>query len=1107
MLSSLLLFRSTLEDLSVVPAPAGVAAPAERWVAKDSQTSEGETDRVLRTSRAVHFPAPDSSSNGETLVHTSDACCDTTVDESEFGESYPPEQRLYDVRTSIELSTLPEQSVLKGMTGDVSAPASAPAGTNHREEDDEGETGSLTASPVPGAWRHHPCFHSTSTDKNNSMAVLSDAAALMIAHAVHRSSLLQQCFTQWQAQQARHAQRCLHRERFAEGYYQRNLLYLFFRAWQWRHARRIEFARQRRALESLRARHLRCRSFVAWQRWKNERKQLRGRVDELQVKTGMAFTRQCFGRWHRTSTRRALARAAAQVSADILRDARFCRWRCFALQRKQERLFVNVLMIHTPNAWGTTQKSSFGELHLRYAWIQWLRVTMLRRACQLHRYESAVSTVMVRAQQALQRRGYVRWLQLTYASLQVRYTQRGLLQRYYKSWALLGRLSQTGLRWERESRSPQVQRGCLAQWRDRLGGRQANCWRLRRAEFFFESVVQVHIVHAAFHCWHARHSSLSKTQRMRRVAEEYARPALLRHLFLRHVTDGVLASPLGLEDALKCEGRHQRADTRLVQPVNNVTVSSESGTGEASTKTSGGTSQRLRPPIPLFHHRHASPGNPSVPAAWPDVSSEPNRRTDRSEGAVTARMVAASVPEDVLDTEALLLPPPSYEEVMSSWRAMDTSGRIGSRALPARTDVGVGTSCEVPAPVQCATPPTNSASGRLTAHPDVAHQREGFAPPLVSTVPGRGTSPAGAPSACPAAAPCYFAPKGSPVSWTLGLLPTMSGWPTLGTLAPPSEAVISLAGAIAACERVYCAPPTSDVVPAVIEPPPACAVFSHVRTEGDAQASAVEYGPRAPATLPSPAVSLLSEGLLPAPLSPQTHYGVDIHSHVDRPSPSTRLSSSAARADDLGCVKSSDTRGHRSHKAQRRCVGPPAAALDKAILSHGRVPLSFAGRRTGNEKRRVVPSPDLKETRGAQSAHFISSSSSSLRSSHSPPTSAAPRASDAVPFPLCPTFTTTDSATLRARGRSVLGDYKRRTRLIAAEKAELVTIESQLALASPTKDSASQKELSKRRRYLQQRLLEWEQRRAQVAQLAVWLEGCVSAATSAAASQGDIGEL
>ncbi|CBZ29169.1 conserved hypothetical protein [Leishmania mexicana MHOM/GT/2001/U1103] len=1106
MSSPLPFLRPAFEDLPAVPSMAGVAASAEQGAAGDSQPSGGEDGRVLEVSKPVHVSAPTSSfSNGETPVHTSDNRGDLTVDASELGESHHLQRRQDYGKTSIELSALPERPVLRVVAGDGSGRAALDAGSVHRQEHGGSETGSPMTSPVQGVWTQHVYTQPTSAGRGNSVAVLSDAAALMIAHAVHRSSLLQQCFTQWQVQQARHAQQRFRSECFAEGYYQRNLVYLFFRAWQWRYDRRTKCAQQRRMLEALRARHLRHRALVTWQRWKNARRRLWGRLDEMQARTRTALTRECFEWWHRTSTHRALARAAAQASADNLRDARFRQWQRFALQRKGGRLFVSVLMLHTPVAWTAAQQSRCDELHLRYAWIQWLRVAMQRRACQLLTYESVLSTVTMRTEQALRQRWYVWWLQVTCVSLQSRHTRRGLLQRYYKRWTLLGRLRLIRLHWERETSSPHLQRRCLAHWRGRLGGRQASREHLRMAELFFESVVRAHAVRAAFHCWRDRHSRRAKAQRMRRVAEGYARPALLRHLFLRHVTDGVLASPTGLADALEYEAWRRGADAKVVKPKISVIASNENSTLDVSAKTSGASSTCLRPPIPLRHHRHAPTGGLSVPVASPEAPLEPDRRSYPSEAAGTARSIAASAPEHAADMEVLLPPPPSYEEVMSSWRSTDTSGRIGACALPVRVDAGVGTNCESPTPLQRATPRVSSEGDRSAARPDVAHQREEAAPPPVSTVPGRGMSPAGAPNVWPAAVPCYAVPNGAPVSWTLELVPTRSGWRTVDTLVPPSGSVTPSASAVPSYHSVHCAPPTSYVVPAAVESP-SCAAFRRFCAEGAAQPSGVEYGPRAPAALPSPAIPLQSEGVFPASPSPPTHYGFDIHRHVDPLAPLTHSSSSAPRAEDPGCVDSPDPRAHRGHRARRRCDGPPAMTLGNAILSQGRMPLSFAGRCQRGKKHAGVLSPERKARRGVQSAHttLLSSSSSSSRSSS---TSAAPQTSDAALFPLCLPSSTGDSSALRARARDALGDYKRRTRLIAAEKAELATIEAQLALAPPTKDMAHKRELSKRRRYLQRRLLEWEQRRAQIAQLAVWLEGCVSAATSAAVSQRGVGEL
>ncbi|KAG5471651.1 hypothetical protein LSCM4_03202 [Leishmania orientalis] len=1102
MSSPLPLLRPVLEDLLVVSSATGFDVPAERRSTGNLQPSAGKTGRVVEASESVRFSAPPSSlSNGETFVRTCDSRGDITADVSECVGSNEKERRQYGLRPSIELPALPERPLLRAMALDEKVTASSAAGRLRSEEDDGGATGSLTTSPLQGVWSHHVYVDPISTGRGDSVAVLSDAAALMIAHAVHRSSLLQQCFTQWQVQQARHVEWRLHREYFAEGYYQRNLLYLFFRAWQWRHDRRFKCADQRRMLEELRARHLRHRAFVAWRSWKAQRKKLRERVGEMQARNASTLTRRCFERWHHTSTHRALARAAAQLSADGLRDERFRCWRRFVLQRRKGRILVSAFAIYTPSAWTTAQQSSCDELHRLHTWIQWLRVTMQRRACRLQRYERALSAVTVRAEQSLRQGRYVRWLQVTCASLHLRHARRGLIERYYNKWAFLGCLGQKRLQWERETDFPHRKQRCLAQWRDRLCKRRTSRKHLQMAELFFESVMQAHTVGAAFRYWSARRCNRAKAQRMRRVAEGYARPALLRHLFLRHVTDSVLASPAGLEGALEFKRHCRGADTSLLTPTESAGASNDRRVLEVAAKTPASSSQHLRRPIPLHHHRGASSETSSVPVTCPDAPLEPEGMSSRTEGADKARMITVSAPEHAVEMAVLLPPPPSYEEVVGSSRVPDTICRVGGCAPPLRADVGVGTTCEAPTLAPCATPRISSGGDRSASRPDTIHQREEAAPPLVATLP------AGARNASAAAVPCYAVLGDAPVGWTLGFVPARSGWPTLDILAPSSASVTPLASATPASHGAcYRAPLAGGMAPAEAELT-AFASFGQGCREGDAEVSSVAYGPRKPSTSPSAALPLPCKGFPPAPPSPRTHYGFDIHRHVDPLAPLTPSSSRATRASDAGCVDILRQRGGQRHKAQRRCAQLPAVNLGSAILSQGRVPLSFAGRRAESEKDRALLSPERKEAGGAQSVSSASPSSSSSLSSRSSSASAAPRASDATPFPLCPAPSIADPAALRAQARDVLGDYKSRTRLIAAERAELATIEAQLALAPHAKDIARKKELSRRRRYLQRRLLEWEQRRAQVRQLAVWLEGRVSAATSAAVSQAGVGEL
>ncbi|KAG5471330.1 hypothetical protein LSCM1_01410 [Leishmania martiniquensis] len=1106
MSSPLPFLQLVLEDLPAVSSMAGLGVPVERRALGGLHSSDGKGACTVEACEPVRFSAPTSSSNGETLPRTGNSRGNITADLSGRRGPKELERQQCDVRASIEGSALLEQPALRAMAHEENVAATPAPGRVHSEEDDGSATGSSATLLLQGVWPHYVYVQPTSTGRGDSVAVLSDAAALMIAHAVHRSSLLQHCFTQWQVQQARHAQWRLHREYFAEGYYQRNLLYLFFRAWQWRHNQRIKRAGRRQALERLRARHLRHQVLVAWRQWKSERRSLQRRVNEIQTRSETTLTRRYFEQWRRTSTHQALARTTAQLSVDSLRGARFRCWRRFVLHRRRRWMLAEVLATYTPSAWTTAQRSSFDVLHRRYVWIQWLRVTMQRRACRLQRYERALSTVMVRVEQLLRRRRYVTWLRVTCASLHLRQAQRGLIQRYYNSWTLLGRLGHTRLQWERDTRIPHKKRQGLAQWHRRLGGRRTSRTHMQTAVLFFESVMQPHVVRAAFHFWCARYTNRARAQRMRRVAEGYARPALLRHLFLRHVTDSILASPSGLESALEPKRRCGGADPTSPQPTGSAGASNDKRTLEAVTKMPGSSSQYLRQPIPLHHHSATSRAS-GVPAARPDAPRMADVRSNRAVRPDTTGAVAVSCPEQAVDMGALLPPPPSYEEAMRSSRATDTGGRIRGCALPVRADVGVGTTCEASTSVPCATPRISSGGKHSASSADVGRQREEAAPPLVATVPDGGALSAGAPAGWPAAVPCCAVPSGPPISWALGFVPTTSAWPTRDTPAPSSASVTPLTSAMPAsrCVCRFALLTPSDAVPAAAELP-ACASCSQACREGGAGAAGLACRPRNPAAPPSAAPLLPSTGLFRAPPSPRTHCGFDIHRHVDPLAPLTPSPSRAACPGDPSWVELLHERERQRHTTRRRRFQPPAVNLGNTILSRGRVPLSFLGRRPGNGKAAALLSRERNEGRGTPSVS--SAPPSSLPASSSPSSaSAVPEASDVASFPLCLTTSTTDLATLRAQARDVLDDYKCRTRLVAAEKVELAAIESQLALARRTEGVARKTELSKRRRCLQRRLLEWEQRRAQVVQLTMWLEGRVSAATSAAASQAGGGEL
>ncbi|KAK7201892.1 hypothetical protein NESM_000256600 [Novymonas esmeraldas] len=1071
--------RPALSDAAAVPTATAASAAATPSSPQQLQSQRppqhaGVASHVKSVGAQLcpnaQVPTASSSSNGDTHAHTSDRrgggvslelsdTCDGAHSAALRTSLLlrPPMRGKGDsTTTSVELSAVPEPAVWEthGRVEEM-ADVTSPAPSSVRCGDGDGaDTTWLETSPLRDVWTRHVYIHPTAAASGRrESATLSDAASLMIAQAVHRASLLQRCFVRWLEQQARHEQRRRHDEYFAEGYYLRNLVYLFFRAWQWRQARRLTSAAQRSKLTALVARRRQRGVFGAWRQWSRRRDAARQRLSALHAEVDNGLVRSYFGKWRGASTQRALARAASLVSADVLRERRFCDWRRLAWRRCRERIVVGALQLHTPAAWASSattvlapslastapQLLSCEELLRRHTWIQWLRVALQRRACRLRRYEAAVATLATRTAQVPRRESYVRWLQATFAALQLKQSRRELLRRYYSCWAAVGVAAHRALQWRDGVHSSRVLRLCFTSWRAHLDRRQTNKERRRMAERFFSSVVQTHAARAAFRCWQSRQTIRARARRMHRVAEEYARPALLRYLFARRVTDAVLASPMGLADALEHADVHRSRVSApdLLRPAN------AAGGDSSPAGPPRHSPHRRRLPIPLRQHQQHHE---------PRLAAPPTTAAETLRAAPAPTLAVAGIGQHALveREEVPSPPPPSYEEA--------TGGTGGTAvALQARRDAGVGPGSD--AAVPCATPRSTAGGRRSTACQHESSGEEAAITPLVCA--------ASRTSVCSAAAAAQLQPTS--LSWYPALFGAPLCWANAPTPAAVSMWPLPVHGPLMSMPVT---PPVSTI--AVGPCASSTRVLSDAATlDGElrgvaARAVSEERVPSASPAPSSPAAARLSQAVPPAPPSPRTHYGFDIHRHVDPVGPLSHVCAAPAHVrEDPGCVDSPGAPA--SEGQQHRWAGGRGARV-----AQGRVPLRLAG---------VC----------AQQAAHTAASSSPLPASASAP----PRVSEPL---LEPPSHAAGSAALRAQARSTLDDYRCRTRLVAAERVELEAVEAQLALCADT-SAAGAEDLARRRRYLQQRVLEWEQRRAQVAQLAVRLQSRVSAAASTAVSQ------
>ncbi|KPA78935.1 hypothetical protein ABB37_05999 [Leptomonas pyrrhocoris] len=1110
---------------------------------------------------ALSTTAP-SSSNGETLLlHTSDAADLTlnTVHAPAFGDG---------PTTSIELSPSPSaDDSFPRMEDEAMSTPSPTASEIHVDEvaDLEEANAAVEAALLNtrDVWTRQVHVGSCSSSSpggsiKTKSDVLSNAATYVIAQALYRASLLRRCIEKWQSQQERHRHQRQHRELFAEGYYQHNLRYLMFRAWQWRYAsvRRRAEATQRAA--ELRRRTLCQRAFHTWREWRQRQQFYRRLVQALQLEGRAVLREDYVEKWRRWCVRRSQARALERATLQQTRGRYVERWRMVVSERKRRRLLVQVISSHSPAAWAASTEVSTRELLWRYSWIQWLRVTMQRRAARLQYREDCTRVLSAHTTKTHLRCCYTKWLQATFASLQSRQMAKTLAVRSFQRWCPMGTRCLKGNAWVRDVLHPRVLHRCFQQWRDRCHARATQRHRMQLADTFTSSVMNPHAAQRLFQLWHRRWSYQERTRRMRRVAESYARPALLRHLFMRRVTDGVLSSAVDPDDVaadvalwpgdsgngIGCLSKElpdsEGQQTKLVHY--NELQQRPSQRSSLSPAAPSLALASMKPPIPLCPLR-AKPREAGTPTG--EASKESRAATDASPAQRTIALAAApstfpaaqpprtpTVPaaSSPFKSPPPPLPPPSYEEAMRRTPATTSDANASPTQTPrtARLDVGVGTEATAGTtfgPAMCGTLHESKWNKHVNADGGASAASPPPPPPLAQPLSMTEMELPAAPSVPPSYPPHSLSSAAPPCWWPPLHPPLASLWPVIPAL--PCGVVASQASSVNGGDPQGVGAPlltcAATAAAAVAANAPATPLFTTARpTEGPHRPPAwprnAVYPPlRADAHLAGcapPLAPMPMNGGAPLTPPPRTHDGVHLHRHADPfaplpPSPPEVQDNSLTRYGAEGAWKRKRKRARRTAwlvesarkpvvaSVQHRphsCVVPLPSPAPLPIVE-GRTPAPFA---TAPEASNAAKQPLRGHTTAVDAPHESGTSSSTSSSSSDALCSTA---AAALPESLLPQ--SIDAAALRATVRDVLDDYNKRTRLLPAEKAELATISSRIELARQLGIATEHGEdgLRKRQRYLQTRILAWQQTRAQVAQLTALLEEKVRVKQSSAASQ------
>ncbi|KPI82726.1 hypothetical protein ABL78_8260 [Leptomonas seymouri] len=502
-----------------------------------------------------------------------------------------------------------------------------------------------------------------------------------------------------------------------------------------------------------------------------------------------------------------------------------------------------------------------------------------------------------------------------------------------------------------------------------------------------------------------------------------------------------------------------------------------SGTGASAADPAIAFAPKQRPvPLDPSYRRQHETAAATAEASTVDMcaehpSSEQNAATlaalpSTPRPALSSRPPQRPLPSVPAASSPCSPPPPTYEEVSRLTAAASVARSPRANALqPARCDVGVGTesrSCTMMDAAVGDAPCAERSHKRASA---AGAGEAPAAPPLPQVLPS--TMPwAGLPATY--AVPPLISPH--PLSYTAPpcwlplpcpLAPSSAALP-----APPyGEFVAPCSGArVGGCRGVQ--QPLPPFTPA--------APFS--------TSASSTVGPCAPPACPRrPLLHPLSAAPhfeLPPPA--QTHCGFVVPCHVDPCSPFPLFASSSAGA-----------------QSEAQGLATPLPLPTSAPATPGRVRLRMAAAVQGGNA--AAQPLDGHTTAGGTQPDSRSlpcgseSPSAASRSGTPSSTLDEPAASGALTETLLPQ--PIDPEALRITARGILAGYRQSRGMLPSVQAELETISSRIGLERQLGVATKRSEdvLRRRQRYLQTRILEWQQRRAQVAQLTVLLEEQVRA--------------
>ncbi|KAG8347685.1 hypothetical protein ERJ75_000357900 [Trypanosoma vivax] len=289
---------------------------------------------------------------------------------------------------------------------------------------------------------------------------------MIVAHVTYRSMLLSRVLHRWVRQLAVVREREHHRLFLAVEWFSRRRLFLFFRAWQWKHSERQRIAANIRSVQVYYTRRILQRAFNAWNNFVRDCWRRHGEAARLCDQNSMLVLSRSWSLWQKWSLRRLACRRLCLTWRSRTMAGWWTVWCHGVLRAKRHRLLAEVVMLHVPNAWGVEcvlpklpsiatptahcvpkqrflRSRAVALVALRFYFIHWLGAAVSGRGRRLLYYESICLRIKSQADLRRMSLSYQTWLLRTVGALQLRRTSQVTLRRFFSKWCTFLSLEST----------------------------------------------------------------------------------------------------------------------------------------------------------------------------------------------------------------------------------------------------------------------------------------------------------------------------------------------------------------------------------------------------------------------------------------------------------------------------------------------------------------------------------------------------------------------------------------------------------------------------------------------------------------------------------------